>query len=108
MARKLSEVAIPGINYAVKVKIEDVLDDLIELQDIEHIVREEEIALGDGRREVVVMADYWNLTVSHDNLLKLISTGAKPLVAALVSLNKEDLPLECRIVKSGQTYIFED
>lgn len=102
--KKLSEVLVPGRDYPAKVKIADVLDHEVALTDFDHVVIAEEKPDEDGVLVRVVTADYFNVSVDDNDVLKTFSTGAQPIVKVLSVLNKADLPLLCTFRKVGQTY----
>lgn len=111
--RRLSETVIPGVDYADKCKISDVLDTEVVILSIEKVEGSPEFALVDAETGEIVTRDYWNVEVELDNMVVTFSTGAVPINKVLTALqakldtHEAALPLLATFRKSGRTYIVE-
>uniref|UniRef100_A0A6H1ZV65 Uncharacterized protein n=1 Tax=viral metagenome TaxID=1070528 RepID=A0A6H1ZV65_9ZZZZ len=103
--RKLGDVVIAGRDYPAKVKILEVLDHEVVITDFDHVVIQDEKPNTDGELVKVVTADYYNVIVDDNDVLRTFSTGAQPIVKILDVLDKDDLPLLATFHKEGQTYV---
>ena len=111
--RRLSETVIPGVDYAEKVKIGDILDKEVSILNIKKEPGSAEFALVDAETGELITREYWNVEVEVDDLLYTFSTGAVPIDKKLAALQVKldsglaELPLLATFRKEGRTYIVE-
>jgi len=106
-AQKLSDVVIAGRDYAAKVKIVEVLDHEVLMTNFCNVVIMKDVVTAEGEKIEAEDANYWNVDVDDNGVLKTFSTGAVPIVKVLERLDKDMLPLLCTFRKQGRTYIVE-
>ena len=111
--RRLSETVIPGVDYADKKKIGDILDQEVVILSIEKVKGSAEFALVDPETGEIIIRDYWNIEVEVDELTFTFSTGATPIDKVLSALQEKldtqeaALPLLATFHKVGRTYTIE-
>lgn len=109
--RRLSETVIPGVDYAEKVGIKDVLDREVVILSITKVPGSPEFAIVDEATGEVILRDYWNVEIEDDGKLFTFSTGAVPINKKFDALQlkldsgEAELPLLATFSKSGRTYI---
>ena len=110
---RLSETVIPGVDYADKREIKDILDKEVLILSIAKAEGAPEFAKVDAETGELVNRDYWNVEIVFDNLVWTFSIGAIPVDKVLSVLQKKldsgeaELPLLATFRKSGRTYIVE-
>ena len=111
--RRLSETVIPGVDYADKKKLADILDREVLILGIEKTAGSAEFALVDPDTGEIVTRDYWNIEVESEGFIVTFSTGAVPINKVLTALQEKieeglaELPLLATFRKQGRTYIVE-
>ena len=110
---RLSETVIPGVDYADKKKLADILDQEVLILSILKTPGSTEFALVDPDTGELIIRDYWNVEVEVDDLIYTFSTGAIPINKVLTALQKKideglaELPVIATFRKQGRTYIVE-
>jgi len=108
--RRLSETVVPGVDYADKKKIGDILGQEVVILNIEKVRGSPEFALVDEETGEIVLRDYWNIVVEVGGEIATFSTGAVPIDKVLSALQAKldageaSLPLLATFNKSGRTY----
>ena len=111
--RRLSETVIPGVDYADKKKLADILDREVVILSIEKVAGSAEFALVDPDTGEIISRDYWNIEVEDEGMIITFSTGAVPINKVLTALQDKienglaELPLLATFRKQGRTYIVE-
>lgn len=104
-SKRLSDVKVAGRDYPAKVKIDEVLGHDVMLTKLDHVVIVKEVELPDGTKTEAIDADYYNVVVDDNGVIKTFSTGATQIVNILESLDTADLPLICEFGKEGRCYV---
>lgn len=111
--RRLSDTVIPGLDFAAKVKIAEILDREVLITAIEKVSGSPEFSLVDPESGEIVSRDYWNVEVDLNAEHYTFSTGAVPVNKVLTALqakldSKEaELPVLATFRKEGRTYVVE-
>ena len=111
--RRLSDVVVPGKDYADKKEIKDILDREVLILSITKAEGAPEFAKVDPDTGELINRDYWNVEIEVDGLIYTFSTGAVPIGKKLTALQKKieeglaELPLLATFRKQGRTYIVE-
>ena len=112
-AKRLSDVVIPGRDYAAKIPIAEVLDHevlLLKFSEAESTTLPPKLNAETGELEP---QRYFNIDVDDGGVIKTFSTGATPIQKVLDALQDKlntgeaELPLMCTFRKEGQTYVIE-
>lgn len=109
--RRISDVVIPGKDFAKKVKIAEILDKDVLVTAMEKVSGSPEFSLVDPDTGEIVSRDYWNVEVELDDLRYTFSTGAVPVDKKLTALEgkiangEAELPLLAMFSKEGRTYV---
>lgn len=105
--RSLSDVVVAGRDYPAKVTIKDVLDHEVLMTGFTNVIIMKEVITAEGEKVEVEDANYWNIDVDDNSVLKTFSTGAVPIAKILARLDEDYLPLLCTFRKQGRTYVVE-
>ena len=111
--RRLSDVVIPGKDYADKKEIKDILDKEVLILSIAKAEGAPEFAKVDPDTGEIINRDYWNVEIEVNDLVYTFSTGAVPIDKKLTALLDKienglaELPLLATFRKQGRTYIVE-
>ena len=112
-AKRLSDVVIPGRDFAAKVPIAEVLDHevlLLKFSTAESTELPPKLNPATGELEPQV---YYNIEVDDSGVIKTFSTGAIPIAKTLEAVQRKldtgeaELPLLCTFHKEGRTYIVD-
>ena len=110
---RLSETVVPGVDYADKREIKDILDKEVLILGISKAEGAPEYQKVDPDTGEIINRDYWNIEVRVDDLVFTFSVGAIPVDRVLTVLQgkldngEAELPLLATFRKSGRTYIVE-
>jgi hypothetical protein len=108
--RSISDIVVPGIDFAEKVKIDHVIGKQVDIVEIEKVTGSPEFSVVDEETGEVITRDYWNVECLLDGKRYTFSTGAMPIDKVLSSLQTKldngeaDLPLFATFRKEGRTY----
>lgn len=109
--RRISDIVVPGVDFAEKIKIDQILDHLVLITAIEKVSGSPEFALVDPETGEVISRDYWNVEMELDEKFYTFSTGAVPINKVLTSLQAKldarlaEFPVLATFRKEGRTYV---
>ena len=112
-AKRLSDVVIPGRDFAAKVPIAEVLDHEVLMLRFSMAESTELPPVLDPETGELKPQIYYNVDVDDDGVLKTFSSGAKPIRKKLDALQRKleageaELPLLCTFRKEGRTYVVD-
>lgn len=109
--RRLSDIIVPGEDFAAKVKITEILNREVVILSIEKVSGSPEFSIVDEETGEVISRDYWNVEIDLDDKLYTFSCGAIPVNKSLTALQEKiddglaELPVLATFSKEGRTYV---